>query len=263
MGLQQSVNTGLRDEVALGFGKPDRQLSRAQLRLFQGQFDDLVMDMLRDPVPDPARARGFVLQRLWTARLIKIVPAIEGGSADADPLQRLTRRQVRLFDMLDDLGFLSCGISHSSSPPPAIMLFFSNLFSRVRSATTSFRAVASRRRVLTSSVVAARAVSPASRRLPLSRISIHWIDILPHPGTPWTRHNRGSGRCLPCGRSQRCCPRREGRPARSGSGLRQRNGGGSRGGCPWRSVRRMSSLRRRVLVSTAFLRHCDETKTLL
>jgi hypothetical protein len=43
------------------------------------------------------------------------------------------------------------------------MLFLSRRFSRVRSATTSFNARASRRRSFTSSEVAARAVSPASR----------------------------------------------------------------------------------------------------
>src|SRR3984957_15911542 len=49
--------------------------------------------------------------------------------------------------------------------------FLSSRFSRVRSATTSFNACASRRRSFTSSEVAARAVSPASRLLPASRNS--------------------------------------------------------------------------------------------
>jgi hypothetical protein len=56
-------------------------------------------------------------------------------------------------------------------PPSAIMLFLSSRLSRVRSATTSFNACASRRRSFTSSEVAARAVSPASRLLPASRNS--------------------------------------------------------------------------------------------
>src|SRR3546814_3868616 len=66
------------------------------------------------------------------------------------------------------LELFGCGIPHSSSPPSAIMLFFSRRFSSVRSATHSFRARASRRRSCTSPVVAARAVSPARRRLPAS-----------------------------------------------------------------------------------------------
>jgi hypothetical protein len=46
-----------------------------------------------------------------------------------------------------------------------LMLFLSKRFSRVRSATTSFKAEVSRRRSFTSPEVAARAVSPANRRL--------------------------------------------------------------------------------------------------
>src|SRR5271163_3476618 len=52
------------------------------------------------------------------------------------------------------------------------MLFLSRRFSRVRSATTSFKADVSRRRSFTSPEVAARAVSPANRRLPASRNSL-------------------------------------------------------------------------------------------
>jgi len=76
------------------------------------------------------------------------------------------------LDQSDDLDLLGCGVSHTSSPPSPVMLFFSRRFSRVRSATTSFSAWASRRRSLTSSDVAARAVSPASLFLPASRNSL-------------------------------------------------------------------------------------------
>jgi hypothetical protein len=61
------------------------------------------------------------------------------------------------------------------------MLFLSSRFSRVRSATTSFNACASRRRSFTSSEVAARAVSPASRLL---YQRLRWLT---HGGFP----NRG------------------------------------------------------------------------
>src|SRR3982750_2016741 len=67
-------------------------------------------------------------------------------------------RQVGLLDQADDLGLFGCGVSHAASPPSPIMLFLSRRFSRVRSATTSFKAEASRRRSFTSSDVAARAV---------------------------------------------------------------------------------------------------------
>src|SRR3981189_1098031 len=75
---------------------------------------------------------------------------------------------MRLLDQSDDLVLLGCRISHASSSPSPLMLFLSRRFSRVRSATTSFKAVASRRRSFTSPDVAARAVSPANRRLPVA-----------------------------------------------------------------------------------------------
>src|ERR1700756_4105991 len=96
---------------------------------------------------------------------------IEGRPWDAELLQRPLEREGRLLDQLDDLEFLRRGVSHPSSSPSPVTLFLSRRFSSVSSATTSFRADASRRRSLTSSEVAARAVSPASRFLPASRKS--------------------------------------------------------------------------------------------
>src|SRR3546814_4151996 len=66
--------------------------------------------------------------------------------SDAQLVQRALGGQVRLLDDPDDLELLGCRIPHSSSPPSAIMLFLSRRFSKVRSATHSFRARASRRR---------------------------------------------------------------------------------------------------------------------
>src|SRR3546814_8551235 len=65
--------------------------------------------------------------------------------SDAQLVQRALGGQVRLLDDPDDLELLGCRIPHSSSPPSAIMLFLSRRFSKVRSATHSFRARASRR----------------------------------------------------------------------------------------------------------------------
>jgi hypothetical protein len=86
-----------------------------------------------------------------------------------------------VLDELDDLQLFASRIPHAASSlrnrlprllrPSAVMLFLSRRFSRISSATTSFSADASRRRSLTSSEVAARAVSPASRFLPASRKS--------------------------------------------------------------------------------------------
>src|SRR6476660_4611237 len=105
------------------------------------------------------------------ALTVTIIPAIERGSRYTELVQRALGRQVRLLDQLDDLGLLRRRISHASSSPSPFMLFLSRRFSRVRSATTSFKAMASRRRSFTSPEVAARAVSPAKRRLPASRNS--------------------------------------------------------------------------------------------
>src|SRR5215211_1387163 len=100
-----------------------------------------------------------------------MVPAVERGPRDAELFQGSTDRQMRLLDQADDLGLLGWEVSHAPSPPSAIMLFLSRRSSSACSATTSFRAPASRRRSLTSSDVAARAVSPTSRFLPASRKS--------------------------------------------------------------------------------------------
>src|SRR4051812_44284318 len=76
-----------------------------------------------------------------------------------------------LLDQPNDLQLLGGGVSHSSSPPSAIMLFLSSRNSSACSATTALSSCASRRKSLTSPLVAARAVSPAKRRLPASKNS--------------------------------------------------------------------------------------------
>src|SRR5665213_4050142 len=114
----------------------------------------------------------MVGQRFRPTLAISIVPAVERGARDAELFQRALGRQVRLLDQLDDLGLFGGRISHASSSPSPFMLFLSRRFSRVRSATTSFKADVSRRRSFTSPDVAARAVSPANRRLPASRNSL-------------------------------------------------------------------------------------------
>jgi len=65
----------------------------------------------------------------------------------------------RMISVLSDAECLMPRLPHPRS------CFFERRFSRVRSATTSFNACASRRRSFASSEVAARAVSPASRLL--------------------------------------------------------------------------------------------------
>src|SRR5258708_19692696 len=97
---------------------------------------------------------------------------------------------MRLLDQPDDLGLLGCRVSHASSSPSPLMLFLSRRFSRVRSATTSFKAEASRRRSFTSPDVAARAVSPPNRRLPAPRNSLdqpYYLQAALPPPPPTSR----------------------------------------------------------------------------
>src|SRR4029077_19500261 len=95
----------------------------------------------------------------------------ERGPRDGEFLQCAFDRQGRLPDQPDNLGFLGWGGSHAAPPPSPIPCFLTSRFSSVGSATTSFSALASRRRSFTSPEVAARAVSPASRFFPASRKS--------------------------------------------------------------------------------------------
>src|SRR4029079_7196342 len=114
---------------------------------------------------------GLIFQSFWSTSLQAIVPAVKSRGRNAQLLQRPAHRQMGLLDQANDLQLLGGGVSHSSSPPSAIMLFLSSRSSSACSATTALSSCAWRRKSLTSPLVAARAVSPARRRLPASRNS--------------------------------------------------------------------------------------------
>jgi len=84
VGLEQAINRGFRHEVALGIGEAHGQLPWRELRLVEGQSDDPRADVIGDPVPPPIRPRTAIVQRLWPAGLILIVPTIERRSRDPD-----------------------------------------------------------------------------------------------------------------------------------------------------------------------------------
>src|SRR5690606_5662239 len=86
------------------------------------QLDDLVTHLIGDAVPDPLRPGFAIFQRIDAAGKEAVIPAIEGRARYAEFLQCAPRRQVRVLDQPDDLQLLGCGVSHSSSPPSAIML---------------------------------------------------------------------------------------------------------------------------------------------
>ena len=171
VGLEKPVNRGFRDKVAPGVRKPDGQFPGRQLRLLQGEIDDLPPDIIRDPVPHPARAAVAILKTGVAKGRKAIVPAIKGGLRNAQLVQSGPDAQVGLLDQADDLQLLGCGIPHSSSPPCPIMFFLRRRFSSESSATNSFKSRISWRRPLTSPEVAWRQVSPASRFLPASKNS--------------------------------------------------------------------------------------------
>src|SRR5205085_5963425 len=125
-----------------------------------------------DAVPDAIWFRRLVFECFRPAGAVAIVPAVERRRPDTQHLQGSPGRQMRLLDQANDFELLGAGEPHASSPPSAIMLFLSSRNSSACSATTSFRSWAWRLRSFTSSLVAARAVSPARRRLPASRNSL-------------------------------------------------------------------------------------------
>lgn len=68
MGLQQPVNRCFGHEVALLVGKAYRQLSGAEFGLLQRHFDDLMLDIVSDTVPHPAR-RGWAVGQVPSGAL--------------------------------------------------------------------------------------------------------------------------------------------------------------------------------------------------
>src|SRR6478752_496860 len=138
-----TIDRRLRDKIPVLVGEAHGQFARRQLRMLQRQVDDLTSDIVRDAIPDPVWPRPMVSQRLDRTFTVAVVPAIECSPRDAELVQRALGRQMRLLDQLDDLGLLGRGIPHASSSPSPFMLFLSRRFSRVKSATTSFKAAVS------------------------------------------------------------------------------------------------------------------------
>ncbi|OAG75493.1 hypothetical protein Amal_03311 [Acetobacter malorum] len=78
MGLEQAIDRGFRDEIALFVGEPHGNFTRRQFRRLQRQINDLCTDIVRDAVPYPIGSRGFVRQGFRAARPIEIAPAVKG-----------------------------------------------------------------------------------------------------------------------------------------------------------------------------------------
>ena len=70
MGFEQAIDGCLRHEIALAIRKPDRQFTWRQLRLIQGEIQDLSPNVVGNAVPDPPRFGGAILQGFGATGLI-------------------------------------------------------------------------------------------------------------------------------------------------------------------------------------------------
>ena len=96
--LEQAVDRRLRHKIPSFISEPHRQFARAQLGLFQRQFDDLVVDGIGDAVPHPAWRRGPILQCLRPTFEIAVIPAVERPAGNTQLIKGLFCRQMRLLD---------------------------------------------------------------------------------------------------------------------------------------------------------------------
>jgi len=94
MGLEQPVDRRFRDEVAPGVGEGDGQFARRQVRLLKCKFDDLIAHLPRNAVPDPCGLGFAIFQRIDAAIEISVIPAMEGGTRNAELVQRAAGWQV-------------------------------------------------------------------------------------------------------------------------------------------------------------------------
>src|SRR5262249_21536308 len=170
-GPATSMTTAIWSHIATTIGRSSFVSARAELGLVERHRDDPLANFIGNAVPDPIWLRWPVFEGFRPAGSEAFIPAIKCRRLDAEHLQRSSGRQMRLLDQVDDLQLFGRGEPHVWSPPSAIMLFLSSRNSSACSATTSFKSCASRLSCLTSSVVAARAESPAGLRLPASRNS--------------------------------------------------------------------------------------------
>src|SRR3546814_1715173 len=106
MGLEQAVDRSFRHEVAPFVGEPHRQLARAQLGLFQRQFDNLILDLAGHAVPHPAWRRRPIGEPLRATITVSVIPAVEGPAWNAELVQRALGWQMRSEEHTSELQSL-------------------------------------------------------------------------------------------------------------------------------------------------------------
>jgi hypothetical protein len=126
----------------------------------------ILVHRIWNAVPHAIRSGWTVVQGLRPARAVAIIPAVEGRPWNTEFHQGVAYPQWGLLDQPDDLQlFGGAGSPYAVLPSPDRAFFQQSVLGRELSHHFLQRA-ASRRSALTSSEVAARAVSPARRFLP-------------------------------------------------------------------------------------------------
>src|SRR6478735_3363403 len=94
MRLEQAVDRGFRDEVAVLVGEAYCQLAWGQVGFGQCQLEDMATHRLGDAVPDPVRARRPIGQCLRASGLEPLAPAIERRRWNIEVAQRAPHRKM-------------------------------------------------------------------------------------------------------------------------------------------------------------------------
>ena len=132
MRLEQAVDRGFGDKIALLVGEAHGKFARREFRLGKGEVDDLTARCIGDAVPDAIGLRRTIGQGFRATTVVAVDPAIECRRRDAQLAQRAASGQLRLLDDANGLELLGGGGSHEWSSPAAIMLIFSRRSSSAR-----------------------------------------------------------------------------------------------------------------------------------
>ena len=120
--LQEPIDRGSRDTVALLVDEGDRQLPRRQRRFFERELN--ASTTVSGSLFQTRRGDGWEFSRApGAARQIALVPDVEGEARDAELGQRAPHRQRGLLDQPDDLQLLGGRVSHISDSQSPSTLF--------------------------------------------------------------------------------------------------------------------------------------------
>ena len=84
---REEISRGLSIKQSLRVSEPHSQLAWCEFRFIERKVHDLVPNFVRDTVPYAAWLGRLILQGIHTASLTQIIPAVEGGSGNAQLVQ--------------------------------------------------------------------------------------------------------------------------------------------------------------------------------